>query len=81
MKIWRVIYGKVFDVWNFGEDRFRAKVSEVLDFLHEVNGDKFKQSDDEITKRLDCIVSVSDFVVTKVELIFSEQQKQQNLSV
>ena len=46
--------------------KFRAKVSEVLDFLHEVNGDKFKQSDDEITKRLDCIVSVSDSLVTKV---------------
>ena len=37
----------------------RAQVKEILNFLHEVNGDKFIQSVDEIAQRLDCIVSVS----------------------
>ena len=48
-----------FDVSTQRIYLFRKQVGEILDFLHEVNGDKFVQSADEITQRLDCIISVS----------------------
>ena len=37
----------------------RSQVREMLNFLHTVNGEKFVQKESEVTKRVNCIVSVS----------------------
>ena len=33
-------------------------MNEIVKFLHDVNGDKLIQSDEEVKNRIDCIISV-----------------------
>ena len=48
-------------------DDLRLTVQKVIKFLHEVNGNRFIQSEEEINQRLDCLIEVSKTKVSNLD--------------